>query len=75
MTNEDIDFLVRGIDSRQAAITATVVELNDAPNDLFKINRLLEQLGEASGEMAFLREKLLEARKPIRKFAILTKSA
>lgn len=73
MTNEEIDFLVRGIDSTQESIIASIAELNGTPDDRLKVRRLLELIGEASGEMAFLRQQMLEGKKPIRKFALLSK--
>lgn len=74
MTNEEIDFLVRGIDSRQEAIKIAIAAMTGKPDNLLKVHQLLELVGAASGEMAFIRDQLLEAKKkPVRKFALLTK--
>lgn len=75
MTNEEIDFLVRGIDVRQESIKTAIADMTGKPDNLLKIHQLLELVGAASGEMAFLREQMLEAKKPIRKFALLKKES
>jgi hypothetical protein len=69
----DIDFLVRCIEARQESITIQLSELTGKPDDRIKVIRLLEMLGELSGEMAFLRHEMLAAKKPVRKFALVKK--
>lgn len=74
MTNEEIDSIVRGIDAREESIKTAIAAMTGKPDNLLKVHQLLELVGAASGEMAFIRETLLEAKKkPVRKFALLTK--
>lgn len=71
MTNEEIDSIVRGIDAREESIKTAIAAMTGKPDNLLKVHQLLELIGAASGEMAFIREKLLESKKPVRKFALL----
>lgn len=74
MTNEQIDSLVRGIDAREESIKTAIAAMTGKPDNLLKVHQLLELVGSACGEMAFIRSELLEEkRKPVRKFALLTK--
>jgi hypothetical protein len=65
MNNEDIDFLVRGIESRIALATEMIPQMESMSDDI-KVKHLLDLLGGANGEMTFIREQLLAAKKPIR---------
>lgn len=73
MNNENLDFYVRGIDAREESIKRQLIELTGKPDDTFKVTRLIEMLGELSGEMAYLRSEMEAAKKPVRKFALLCK--
>lgn len=73
MTNEETDFLAEGIGNRQIAIAEGIKELTGTPDDHIKVRKLLELLGEASGEITFVRDQLLNSKKPVRKFALLLK--
>lgn len=75
MNNEEIDYLVKTIDQTEAKIKAGVDEITGTPDNLLKVHRLLELLGEASGELAFVKEQMTGNKKPIRKFALLRKTA
>lgn len=75
MDNTQIDFLVNGITARENAIKAELADMTGTPDNLLKVHRLLELLGGASGELAFIKEQLLADKKPIRRFAILKKTA
>lgn len=73
MNNEKANFLVCGIDARQESINAQLNELTGTPDDYIKVRRLLEMLGEMSGEMTYLRSEIAAEKKPVRKFALLCK--
>jgi hypothetical protein len=74
LTTEEIDSIVRGIDARQESIKTAIAEMTGKPDNLLKVHQLLELTGAACGEMDIIRELLLEAKKkPVRKFALLSK--
>lgn len=73
MNNWTIDFLVKGIEAKEAVIKAALKEMDGTPDDRVKINRLINLLAEASEELAYLREAMLIHKQPTRKFALLCK--
>lgn len=75
MDNTQIDFLVNGITAREDAIKAELADMTGTPDNLLKVHKLLEMLGEACGELDFVKEQMIQNKKPIRKFAILRKTA